>query len=54
MKRTWHIYEVSILKDPVPGWNHDPEDFAQYLQKHLEDAIAHYSPIVEHKETRSH
>lgn len=32
--------------DPVPGWGDNPEDWRALVQRHLDEAVPHYNPIV--------
>ena len=36
MKYKRSIIEVSIRLDPIPGWNHQPEDMVKHIQEILE------------------
>ena len=36
MRRKQSVIEVKILLDPVPGWNHEPEDMVKHIQTILE------------------
>jgi len=36
MKHKQSVIEVKILLDPVPGWNHQPEDMVKHIQEMLE------------------
>ena len=43
MKYERSIIEVSVRLDPVPGWNHQPED----MVKHILDSLPEwYNPEV--------
>lgn len=48
VRKERYSYRVTIDRDPIPGWNSTPDDFKNYLQKHLEEVIGHYDPTVEH------
>ena len=37
MKYKRSIIEVSIRLDPMPGWNHQPEDMVRGIQDKLEE-----------------
>lgn len=43
MKYQRSIIEVSIRLDPVPGWNHQPEDMVRHIEEILEPW---YKPVV--------
>lgn len=43
MKRTRFLYRVSLLRDDIPGWNHQPKDAENLLRNTLPD---HYEPNV--------
>lgn len=38
-------YIVMIDQDPVPGFNHQPEDMKMTLERYLEN-VSHYNPTV--------
>lgn len=48
MKHARFVYNVSVRKDPIPGWNNHPEDFKSYLERVLKEALEHYKPEVEY------
>ncbi len=37
---------VSWNLDQVPGWNYEPDDVVNLIQRKLDEAIPHYEPIV--------
>lgn len=45
--RRRHTVIVTINADMVPGFNHTPESFQEWLQSHLDYAVGHYDPRVE-------
>ena len=47
MKHTLYVYTVAVRRDQVPGWNHQPEDMREHLERVLGGTIGHYRPQVE-------
>lgn len=37
---------VEVCLDPLPGWGHEPEDFAVMIQRNLDESVPHYHPTV--------
>ena len=40
------VIEVKVDIDPIPGWGNNPKDYAELIQKHLNQTIPHYNPEV--------
>lgn len=38
------VVVVEVDLDPVPGWGNDPQDFADAIQRHLDDSCPWYHP----------
>ena len=43
-RRTRLTVEVDL--DPVMGWGDNPDDWRNYLQRHLDSVVSHYNPTV--------
>lgn len=50
MRRTRVRFSVELDLDPVPGFNHDVQDFAQRTGAQLERSIPWYRPSVSRAE----
>ena len=47
------IYEVRLLRDDVPGYGHQPEDYRKSIQRYLDSSLGHYLPEVRYKHDES-
>lgn len=46
MKHTRVRFVVELNLDPVPGFNHEPQDFANHMRHDLTRSIPWYEPTV--------